>query len=152
MNLPVSGNILADLIPQKAPFVLISTLEKIEGNQCVTSFLVEENHVMVKDGKLTEGGLIENIAQTCAAKAGYECALVGLPIPVGFIGDVRNFSCTQLPIVGSNISTVIEVEHKVFDATIISGTVFQDSVAIATCKMKVFEEDKSKSALAESEC
>lgn len=141
MNLPVTGNELIDLIPQKPPFVLISSIEKIEGNICQTTFSIDENHVMVKQGKLTEGGLIENIAQTCAAKAGYECFLVGKKIPVGFIGDVRNFSCSQLPKVGTVISTIIKVENKVFDATIISGTVYLNNTPIAFCKMKVFEEN-----------
>jgi predicted hotdog family 3-hydroxylacyl-ACP dehydratase len=139
MNLPVTGNQLINIIPQKPPFVLISAIEKIEGNLCQTSFLIEENHVMVKNGKLCEGGIIENIAQTCAAKAGYECAIVGKKIPVGFIGDVRNFSCSQLPEIGKSIITIIEVENKVFDATIISGTVYLNNHAIAFCKMKVFE-------------
>lgn len=139
MILPVTGNQLIELIPQKPPFVLISAIEKIEGNRCQTSFLIEENHVMVKNGKLCEGGIIENIAQTCAAKAGYECALIGKKIPVGFIGDVLNFSCSQLPEVGSSIVTIIEVENKVFDATIITGNVYLNNSLIASCKMKVFE-------------
>lgn len=139
MNLPITADDTVDLIPQKPPFVLISTIENIEGNKCTTSFFIDENHLLVKDGKLSEGGLIENIAQTCAAKAGYENALIGLGIPLGFIGDVRNFHCKQLPKVGSTIYTSIEVEAKVFDATIISGEVFLNGKVIARCKMKVFE-------------
>lgn len=142
MKLPISGAVLWDLIPQKNPFVLISTIEEIEGNKCTTTFLVEENHVMVNNNTLTEGGLIENIAQTCAAKAGYESVLEGKPIPLGFIGDVRNFACKSLPKTGSIISTIIEVEHKVFNIFIISGVVYENGNEIACCKMKVFEEEK----------
>jgi predicted hotdog family 3-hydroxylacyl-ACP dehydratase len=140
MNLPITGDKLIELIPQKPPFVLISSIEKIEDNICETSFFIEKSHPMVENDKLTEGGLIENIAQSCAAKAGYEFALAGIKIPVGFIGDVRHFSCSKLPEVGSTISTIVQVENKVFGATIISGTVFQDGLPIASCKMKVFEE------------
>lgn len=142
MQFPISGSNLWELIPQKSPFVLISTIEKIEGNKCTSTFLVEENHVMVNNNKLTESGLIENIAQTCAAKAGYESALNGKPIPLGFIGDVRNFFCKRLPKIGSVISTIIEVEHKVFNTFIISGVVYENGSEIACCKMKVFEEEK----------
>ena len=68
--LPISGEKLIDLIPQKPPFVLISSLLEASKNHSVTSFRFDENHVLCEDGKLTIGGLLENIAQTAAAKTG----------------------------------------------------------------------------------
>ena len=151
MNLPVNGSELVDLIPQKPPFVLIDTLESVTESSCCTSFTIPANHVLCKDGTLGAAGLIENIAQTCAAKAGYEYALAGKNIPVGFIGDVRHFQCTVRPQANQKICTTINIEHKVFGATIIEGKVELDGKKIAACKMKVFENEAADAAESHAE-
>ena len=138
MKLPVQGKALIELIPQKPPFVLIDTLEQVSEISCRTSFTIPANHVLCKNGTLGAAGLIENIAQTCAAKAGYEYALAGKSIPVGFIGDVRHFKCLIRPKANEKFITTINIEHKVFGVTIIEGRVELDGREIATCKMKIF--------------
>ena len=106
MILPITGQNLIDLIPQKPPFVLVSSLLAVSDNHSVTTFSFDNNHVLCNNGKLTTAGLMENIAQTAAAKMGYECDLLGKKIPIGFIGDVRDFTFTQLPVVGEEMLQV----------------------------------------------
>ncbi len=142
--LPISGEELIELIPQKPPFVLIGSLLQVSELNCTTSFLIDANHVMCHNGKLTAGGLMENIAQTAAAKMGYECALQGKKIPIGFIGDVRDFVFTQLPKAGDVVTTEITITNQVFDVSIISGSVKLNGVEIATGKMKIFVEPEPK--------
>ncbi|MFM2306813.1 MAG: hypothetical protein RLZZ367_1482 [Bacteroidota bacterium] len=142
--LPVAGEKLIDLIPQKPPFVLISTLQTVTESNSVTTFSIDATHVLCNEGCLTVGGLMENIAQTAAAKMGYECDLLGKKIPVGFIGDVRDFTYTRLPKAGEQIETEIVINHQVFDVSIITGSVKLNGETIATCKMKIFVEPEEK--------
>ncbi len=144
MMLPIKGEKLIELIPQKPPFVLVSELLNVTDMNSVTSFTINAEHIMVSDGKLTAGGLMENIAQTAAAKMGYECALQGKKIPVGFIGDVRDFYFSRLPLVGEQLVTEITITNQVFDVSIISGSVVVNGEEIASGKMKIFVEPETK--------
>ena len=146
MTLPVSGQNLIDLIPQKPPFVLVSTLHEVSENHSITSFVFDANHVLCNNGKLTLAGLMENIAQTAAAKMGYECNVLGKKIPIGFIGDVRDFSFTKLPAAGEEIVTEIVITNQIFDVSIITGSVKLNGEEIAHCKMKIFVEPEAKPA------
>ena len=142
--LPISGHKLIDLIPQKPPFVLISTLLDVNEKTCTTDFSFDHTHVLFHNGHMTAAGLMENIAQTAAAKMGFEYFLQNKPIPIGFIGDVRDFQFTQLPVMGDILVTEITIDTKVFDITIISGRVRLGDQTIASCKMKIFVEPEKK--------
>ena len=142
--LPVTGNKLIELIPQKPPFVLIGALLSVSENNSVTTFLINENHVLCNNDKLTAAGLMENIAQTAAAKMGYECDLEGKKIPIGFIGDVRDFSFIKLPSVAEEIETEITITHKIFEVSMIKGVVKLNGEVIASCTMKIFVEPEEK--------
>lgn len=142
--LPVSGSPLIDLIPQKPPFVLVSTLEEVSEDLCHTTFTFTDDHVLCRDGFLTPGGLLENMAQTCAAKMGYECFLANKKIPVGFIGDIRDFIFSALPKTGEKIFTEIKIVHRIFDVTMITARVMMDGKVIASCSMKIFVEPEEK--------
>ncbi len=144
--LPISGERLIKLIPQKFPFVLISFLIEVSDKICISKFIFDETHIMCQDGRLTSAGLMENIAQTAAAKTGYECSQKGKKIPVGFIGDVRDFVFTKRPKVGEEITTRIEITHEIFDVTVIAGTIKLDGEEIASCSMKIFVEPEAKTA------
>ena len=52
-----------DLIPQKAPFVMVGELLIAEENKLETSFTISADNIMVENGKFSTPGLIENIAQ-----------------------------------------------------------------------------------------
>jgi predicted hotdog family 3-hydroxylacyl-ACP dehydratase len=137
---PVTGDALIALIPQKPPFVLISKLLQVDNKRCITSFTCTADHVLCDKGKLTVAGLIENIAQTCAAKVGYEYSLKGKKYPIGFIGDLKDFTCSVLPAAGEEMKTNIEIEHEIFDVTVIKGVVLLNDKEIAHCKMKVYSQ------------
>ena len=144
--LPISGDKLIELIPQKFPFVLISTLLEVSEKTCSTTFRFDESHVLCWNGQLTSAGLMENIAQTAAAKTGYECLMKGSKIPIGFIGDVRDFVYTKHPKPGEEITTQVTIINEIFDVTIISGVVRLNGEEIASCVMKIFVEPEPKSA------
>ena len=73
---------------------------------------------MVEDGRMGETGLLENVAQTCAARMGYINMNSGKEVRVGVIGALRDMEIHALPEVGSTITTRIEVSDEVFGMTL----------------------------------
>jgi predicted hotdog family 3-hydroxylacyl-ACP dehydratase len=129
---------ITDLIPQKAPFIMVSGLLHCDETTTRTSFVINSDNVMVSDGEFTEGGLMENIAQTAAVRAGY-MAEVGEDVKDGYIASVKSFEVFQLPKVGDELITEVTITDHVFDMTVISGTVTCYDMVLAKCEMSIFE-------------
>lgn len=138
MQLPLSIEETEAIIPQKQPFVLISRLLAASEAGGKTAFTIPENHVLVDNGELQPSGLMENMAQSCAALMGFRGAMLGEQPKIGFIGDIRSFTFSKLPKVGTTIETNITIENQIFDVTMIGGQIFENGEPIAECKMKIF--------------
>lgn len=126
------------LIPQRPPFVMISKLLSSDDSSTRTSLLVTEENIFVEKGLFREPGLMENIAQTAAARAGYIARLNNLPVQVGYIGAVKNLEIAALPRTGDELITEITIKDQVFDVTIITGKVWCGGTMVAQCEMKIF--------------
>ena len=125
-------------IPQRPPFVMIDTLEECDDNSARTGFEVKKENLFVKDGVLGEPALIENIAQTAAARIGYICQKENKPVPMGFIGAVQQLEIFSLPKTGDVLETEIIIKHQVLNATIIAGNIRVNNKMAASCEMKIF--------------
>lgn len=132
-------NIL-ELIPQRAPIVMVDEFVGIDENISRTRFTVYEENIFVDNNKLSECGLIEHIAQSAAARVGYIFKSNHQPIPIGYIGSVNNFELNELPQVGDTVSTTIEILQEVFNITLIKAVCHIGDREIASCKMKIFLE------------
>ena len=117
---------------------MIHKLLSSDDHSTRTSFLVTEENIFVEKGLFREPGLMENIAQTAAARAGYLARMNNLPVQVGYIGAVKNLEIAGLPATGDELITEIKIKDQVFDVTIISGTVWCRDLLIAQCEMKIF--------------
>jgi predicted hotdog family 3-hydroxylacyl-ACP dehydratase len=126
------------LIPQRPPFVMIDKLLSSDENSTQTAFRVNEENVLVVEGKFSEAGLMENIAQTAAARAGYIAMMENKPVAVGYIGAVKNLEIFDLPKINDELVTEVKIENQVFDVTVISGTVRRNDIVMAQCKMNIF--------------
>ena len=126
-----------DLIPQKFPFVMIDQLDDSDETSTRCSFTIRDENIFTVDGAFREAGLIENIAQTAAARVGFIAMMEKKNVPVGFIGAVKNLEINDLPKTGETIVTEIKITNTVFDVTIISGTVCLGDKIIAQCEMKI---------------
>ena len=131
---------ILDLIPQRAPIVMVDEFLGIEENVSKTSFTVREDNIFVDNQKLSECGLIEHIAQSAAARVGFIFKSNQQPIPIGYIGSINNFELIELPAVGDKISTTIQIVQEVFNITLIQATCSIGDKEIASCKMKIFLE------------
>ena len=58
------------LLPQQEPFVMIGSLVHFNKLLIITEMEVRESNIFVDDGYFSPSGLMENIAQTCAARIG----------------------------------------------------------------------------------
>ncbi|WP_018630572.1 hypothetical protein [Niabella aurantiaca] len=125
-------------IPQRPPFVMVQTLERSDSEGAATRFTVTEDNILVEAGFLKEPGLVENIAQTAAARIGYSCLQEQKPVPVGFIGAVQQLKINRLPRVGEILETSISIKNQVFNATIVDGAIAINGDVIASCEMRIF--------------
>ena len=136
MELPME-NILS-LIPQKHPFVMVSKLLYVDETYTRSSFYIENDNLFVKDRLFTEGGLLENMAQTAALRTGYKAAAANKPVVRGFIGAVKNFEIFDLPKVNDELVTEMVLENQVFNVIVFQGKVWHNNRLMAQCEMKVF--------------
>jgi len=133
----LEANILP-LIPQRPPFVMVDTLETCDDESATTCFSVVDTNIFIENGKLGEPAVVENIAQTAAARMGYICRRESKPVPVGFIGAVQNLVIKKIPQTGDVLETTITIKNQIFNATLITGSVSVNGEEIATCDMKIF--------------
>lgn len=134
-------NNILDLIPQRAPIVMIDEFLGIDNNVSRTRFTVYNDNIFVNNGEFSECGLIEHIAQSAAARVGYIFKSKNLPIPIGYIGSINNFVIYQNPKIGEAINTTIEIIQEVFNITLIQAYCHIDGKEIASCRMKIFLEN-----------
>ncbi|POY36540.1 3-hydroxyacyl-ACP dehydratase [Solitalea longa] len=128
---------IISLIPQRAPFVMVDELLLTDEKCSRTKFSINAENLFVENGKFTEPGLVENIAQTAAARVGYIANQLQQAVPVGFIGAVKNLEVFSLPNVNETIETEIAIENEVFNVTVISGKVWCNDALLAQCEMKI---------------
>jgi predicted hotdog family 3-hydroxylacyl-ACP dehydratase len=129
---------ILDLLPQRPPFVMVDCLLHCDKVVTRTSLSVKEENIFCEKGLLTESGLIENMAQTCAARMGYiNKYIYNDTVKLGFIGAIRNLEIVRLPRVNEILTTQITVVEEVFQMTLVNASVMIDDETIASCEMKI---------------
>ncbi len=127
-----------ELLPQKEPFVMIGTLTHFDYTLTVTETEVKADNIFVDNGRFTPSGLMENIAQTCAARIGYvNKYILKKGIQLGFIGAVRNFEVVDTPKVGDIITTRVEVKEEIFGMTLAEAEITCNGRTLVTTEMKI---------------
>ena len=137
MNQEVSEIDVLELIPQRPPFVMIDRMTRFDWTSNVTELTVREDNLFYEDGRLTSSGLIENIAQTCAARIGYINKLRNKAVQLGYIGGIRGLNILKTPLKGETIVTSIRVKEEVFKMTLVDAEVKVNGETIVTAEMKI---------------
>ncbi|MCG8573256.1 MAG: hypothetical protein MI810_00110 [Flavobacteriales bacterium] len=135
---------ITDLLPQRPPILMIDTLMHQDEQKTITNFDVLDSNIFVRDGEFQESGIIENIAQTAAARAGYYYKMHNETPPLGFIGAVSKVKIDRYPKVGETLTTTVEMKNEVFTVTLIKGTTYVGEEKIAECEMKIVIDDPRK--------
>ena len=127
-----------ELLPQQEPFVMVGKLIRFDDETAATATEVKDGNIFTDSGVFTAAGLIENVAQTCAARIGYFNKFVlKRGIQLGFIGSIRNFKIARLPKVGETLITTITTEAEVFGMTLVNAVVKSGENVIAEAEMKI---------------
>jgi 3-hydroxymyristoyl/3-hydroxydecanoyl-(acyl carrier protein) dehydratase len=93
---------------------------------------------------MEEAGLIENIAQTCAARTGYEEKTQEQKsgvIKIGYIGMIKKMEIFRSPVVGEQLETTVVIAENFFNTTLVESKVEVAGETIATCEMKIYLTD-----------
>lgn len=128
---------LNELIPQRPPFVMIDRLVSSDAVFSVTELEVRPDNLFVDNGRMTAAGLVENIAQTCAARIGYINLNSGETVKIGVIGSISNLNIARTPKVGEHLVTTIKLLEEVFQVTLVEAIVKSGDEVLAQCNMKI---------------
>ncbi len=132
-----------ELLPQQEPFVMIGTLTHFDRSLTVTETTIGEDNIFVDNGCFSAFGLVENIAQTCAARIGYvNRYILKKGVQLGFIGAVRDFVVHALPSVGSTIVTYVFVKEEIFGMTLAEAKIMCNDSILVTTEMKIAVREK----------
>jgi predicted hotdog family 3-hydroxylacyl-ACP dehydratase len=132
------------LLPQQEPFVMIDQLLHFDEVTTTTRFTVREDHLYVEDGRLNACALIENIAQTCAARMGYiNHYIYKKEVQLGFIGSVKNLVVKRVPLLGETLTTTIKVMEEIMKLTLVQAEIKVGEETIVTAEMKIALSDKT---------
>ncbi|MDE5889407.1 MAG: hydroxymyristoyl-ACP dehydratase [Bacteroidales bacterium] len=132
------GEQIHGLIPQRPPIVMVDTLYSATETEAETGLHILEDNVFVEDGRLREPGLIEHVAQSAAAFAGYGTFRQGLPPKLGFIGEIKQFRISRLPLAGEDLRTNLQILGEAAGITLLSASTVSGDELLATCRMKIF--------------
>lgn len=142
---------IMQLIPQREPILMVDELLRVDGEQASTCFTVSSQNIFLDDeGNLEESGIIEHIAQSASAFAGYKAIMAGAAEPpVGYIGEVKKFRCYHRPKVGNCLRTFITLGVEVNGVTLLTAKTYaakdkevrinpDRSLLVAETSMKIY--------------
>ncbi len=139
----VNSDTILDYIPQREPMVLISRIYKCDESLIVTGFDITDSHILTQNNKLTESGIVENMAQTAASMAGFVAVKNGTKPVLGFIGNIKNLAINFLPPSGNELYTEVITKTQVMNVSIIEANSYSNNELVATCEMKIFLQENA---------
>ena len=125
---------------------MVDMFEERDDNSAVTTLSVcPMNYFILPDGTMAETGLIEHLAQSCSAFAGYKALSQASPTgerlegtPIGLIGEVKHFECHRRPRTGERIRSIVTFGFTFGNTTLATGQTFVDEELIADINLKIF--------------
>lgn len=130
---------ITQLIPQRAPILLVDCLLRATDEEAETCYTVPADCFFLDDeGRMAETGLLEHIAQSASALAGWKAWQAGdSEPPLGFIGEVKKFRCYDRPAPGSELHTTIRLTAEAGDVLLVEGETRAGSAVLAETRLKV---------------
>ena len=138
---------ILELLPQRPPFVMVDHLTDYSETQSSCDLTIRKDNVFCENGEFAAAGLIEHIAQTCAARLGYyNKYILKTGVRLGFIGEVKDLDIVRLPREGETLNTTIVVMQEIFDVTLVTAEVRVGEETIATTRLKIAQGEQSSSS------
>lgn len=134
---------IREIIPQQPPFRMVDRLLSYDETVSEATLLLRPDNIFLDDTFQT-AGIVEHIAQTCAARIGYyNKYILHRDIVIGYIGAIRHLDVKRHPSVGEELLTRIEVLSSAFGMTLVSAEV-------STSQGELIADGEVKIALSES--
>lgn len=131
------GDDILRFIPQRNPFVMVDEFEPRGDQEAVTALTIPADcYFLLPDGTMAETGLVEHMAQSCSALAGYKAAADSAPI--GIIGEVRHFVCHRRPLVAERLTTHVAFGFSFGQVTMAHCTTTVGDELVAETDLKIF--------------
>ena len=143
MNTPQAGPDpatidVAELLPQQPPFLLIDRMLSYDERTTACRLRITPDNLFCEGQNLSPFGLVESMAQTCAARLGYyNKYILHLEVLIGYIGAVRALQIERLPRVGEDMEVRIEIVQAVLGMRLADATVLVDGERIASAELKI---------------
>lgn len=132
------------LLPQQEPFVMIGQLTHYDSKRTVTQTTLSADNLLMNGDTFSGAGMIENIAQTCAARIGYHNKYVlQKGVQVGVIGEVKKLQIVKRPKAGDIITTTVEEQMQLMGMTLASSTIESNGEVLATAQIKIAVRDNA---------
>lgn len=103
----------------------------------ITELTVREDNIFVDGGQLSAAGIIENMAQSCAARMGCLNMMRSEAVRIGFIGDIRNCNIMRQPQQGEVVTTTVHIVEEVFHLTLADVSSMVGNETIASARVKI---------------
>ena len=134
---------IREIIPQRPPFRMVDRLLSYDETVSEATLLLRPDNIFL-DETFQIAGIVEHIAQTCAARIGYyNKYILHRDIVIGYIGAIRQLDVKRHPSVGEELLTRIEVLSSAFGMTLVSAEV-------STSQGELIADGEVKIALSES--
>ena len=137
MDREISEIGLLELLPQRPPFVMLDRVLSCDGQRTLAELTVREDNLFFSSGHLSVPGMIEGIAQTCAARIGYLSLKAGGTVKIGVIGAISRLEVKRTPLLGETIVFGIEIMEEVFQMTLVHATVCVGDDTLCDAQMKI---------------
>jgi predicted hotdog family 3-hydroxylacyl-ACP dehydratase len=132
----LNKDFIENLIPQKAPFVMVDKMHDYTESSIVSGFKIEESNIFFYQNCLNESGLIEHMAQSVALHTGYQFFLKKEPAPTGYIGSIKEIEIIELPKLNDEIQTTVSILQEFGGITLVDVVTTRNNVKIAFGQMK----------------
>ena len=126
-----------NILLQQPPFRYVDELVYYEEGLARTRFTVPPENMLIEDGRFTSAGVMEHMAQSSAAKVGYESKYIRhIPVQIGYIGQIKNFEVMRFPRSGEILETEVMTEYEMMGITLASITVLINGEPVARGQLK----------------
>ncbi len=128
---------ITDLIPQRPPFVMVDRVVSCDKTDAVTELTIREDNIFLDEQVFSPAGILENMAQACAARMGCISMMNNGRVKIGYIGDIRAYNIFRQPRSQELLSTRVHVVEEVFNLTLAEVTTKIGDEVIATARLKI---------------
>ncbi|MDR2979453.1 MAG: hypothetical protein LBV02_03285 [Bacteroidales bacterium] len=121
---------------------MVDKLLAVDEESACAQLVVASDNIFVENRLFVEAGIVEHIAQTCAAGMGFvNRNTLNNKVKIGFLSAIRNLAITRLPKVGETLTTHVSMLEHVMEMALIAANVKIGDETIAEGAMKIFITD-----------